>query len=424
MKKYLEKLPQELRDVIRIAADLARKQGARAYLVGGFVRDLLLGVDNLDLDIALEGDGIKFAEAFAKIRQAQVVCHKRFGTAKVYISPTLKLDIASTRKESYPRPASLPLVESGLLEDDLIRRDFTINTLAISLNQQDFGRLLDMFNAKSDIGHKIIRILHDASFVDDPTRIFRAIRFEQRYDFRIEPHTMACLRRALKQDMLNVVQPQRLRQELILLLREQSPWKPVKRMQGITGLGFLDPGLALSKDSPALFRAAGRQIEWFRSNFPKHGRLDTWLIYFMALLDGSSKARICRICRKFVFTKGEEKKIASFGSSRSRVLAKLSRKKLLPSDIFHTLEDLSYEVIILVKACARDKLARERIDEFLRKYDGTSLLVGGHQLKELGFIPGPHFQKIFQELLNAKLNGRLKDREDELEFLKRLKNNE
>jgi tRNA nucleotidyltransferase (CCA-adding enzyme) len=424
MKEYLKKLPQELRDVLISAGELAHKQKARAYLVGGFVRDLLLGVDNLDLDIALEGDGIRFAEAFAKNTHAQVVCHKRFGTAKVNISPGLKVDIASTRKECYPRPASLPLVETGLLEDDLIRRDFTINTLAISLNRRDFGGLLDMFEGKRDIGHKVIRVLHDASFVDDPTRILRAIRFEQRYDFRIEPRTMACLRKALKLDMLNVVQPQRLRRELILILSEKDPWKPVKRMQGITGLDFIDPGLSLSKDAAGLFRSVGKQIDWFESNFPRHRRLDTWLIYLMALLEGAGKARIGRICGKFVFAKGEEKRIAGFCSSGPAILARLSRKKLLPSDVFHTLEELSYEVILLLKACARDKLARERIEDFFRKYNGTNLLVGGHHLKELGFVPGPHYQKIFDALLNAKLNGRLKDREDELEFLKNLKKNE
>jgi len=406
-----------------LAGNIAYEQGAKAYLVGGFVRDLLLGVDNLDLDIALEGDGIKFAEAFAKSMQAQAICHKRFGTAKINITPQLKVDIASTRKESYPHPASLPLVERGMLEDDLIRRDFTINTLAISLNRRDFGRLLDMFSGKRDIADKVIRVLHDASFVDDPTRILRAVRFEQRYGFRIEPRTMSCLKKALKQDMLNVVQPQRLRQELALILREKDPWKPVKRLQGITGLDFLDPGLSLSKNSAALFRSAGRQIAWFESNFPKHRRLDTWLIYLMALLEGSNKAGIDRICRKFVFTRGEEKRLVSFVSLRSGVLDRLSRKKLLPSDVFHTLEDLSYEVILLIKSCTRDKLAQGRIEEFFHKYNGTNLSVGGHHLKELGFVPGPHFQKIFRELLNEKLNGRLKGREDELEFLKKLKKN-
>ncbi|MFA5373701.1 MAG: hypothetical protein WC354_05940 [Candidatus Omnitrophota bacterium] len=421
MEKYLKKLSQELQDVMALAGELAGNRGARAYLVGGFVRDLLLGVDNLDLDIALEGDGIRFAEAFAKRMNAQVVCHKRFGTAKVNISHLLKVDIASTRKESYPHPASLPLVERGLLEDDLIRRDFTINTLAISLNRQDFGRLLDVFDGKRDIRHKFIRILHDASFVDDPTRILRAIRFEQRYGFRIEPHTMSCLRKALKQDMLDVVQPQRLRQELVLMLSEKEPWKPIRRMQEITGLDFLDPGLAFSKDTLDLFRSAGRQIRWFESNFPRRRRLDAWLIYLMTLLGGSSEAVTSRICRKFVFSKGEEKRIASFVSLKADILAKLSRKKLLPSDVFHMLESLSYEAILLIKACCRDRLAQRRIEDFFHKYNGTNLSVGGRHLKDLGFVPGPHFQKIFRELLNEKLNGRLKGREDEMRFLKKLK---
>ncbi|MDD4894296.1 MAG: hypothetical protein PHW54_03160, partial [Candidatus Omnitrophica bacterium] len=235
MKKYLSKLPKEIRDFISVAGDVAFSCGMPVYLVGGFVRDLILGVDNLDLDIVVEGDGIKFAELLSLKLNAGLTLHRRFGTATLIIDKYFKVDIATARREYYPEPAHLPEVTCGTLKDDLIRRDFTINAMAVSINRRDFGTFIDCFGGKKDLAAKKIRVLHDLSFIDDPTRILRAIRFEQRYSFRIEPKTLKLLREAKRLKMLEKVQPQRLRDELILLLKENKPLKQLRRIKELIG---------------------------------------------------------------------------------------------------------------------------------------------------------------------------------------------
>ena len=211
MKTYLNNLPKEIQNLIRLTGDIASQNNMYAYLVGGFVRDLILGAKNLDLDIVVEGEGIKFAEALAQRLQAKLIRHRRFGTATVILKKRLKVDIATARSEVYPKPAYLPIVRPGRLQDDLFRRDFGINCLAMSINQADFGRIIDLYGAKEDLRRRRIRILHGLSFIDDPTRILRGVRFAARYNFRLEAGTRQLLEEALKSKMLDKVQPQRTR---------------------------------------------------------------------------------------------------------------------------------------------------------------------------------------------------------------------
>ncbi len=185
MKKYLQRLPKEIQDLIYLSSEVAAANHFRAFLVGGFVRDLVLQVKNLDLDIVVEGDGIKFAEDIVDFLKARVVKHSRFGTATVTLSAAVKIDVASARVECYPAPACLPQVKNGSIKEDLKRRDFSINAMAISINKKDFGRLIDFFDGINDLRKSKIRVLHDLSFIDDPTRILRAVRFEIRYGFAI-----------------------------------------------------------------------------------------------------------------------------------------------------------------------------------------------------------------------------------------------
>ncbi|MCK7504238.1 MAG: hypothetical protein MZV70_09195 [Desulfobacterales bacterium] len=170
---------------------LADSLGYHAFLVGGFVRDLLLRIENYDIDIVIEGDGLLFAEEMAKNFGVKVRPHKEFATAKIIYPDGFKIDIATARLEYYKAPAALPVVEHSSLKLDLHRRDFTINTLAISLNKNTFGLLIDFFGAQRDIKEKTIRVLHSLSFVEDPTRVFRAIRFEHRFGFQIGKHTLS-----------------------------------------------------------------------------------------------------------------------------------------------------------------------------------------------------------------------------------------
>jgi len=420
VREYLKKLPQEVQDLIHLASNVASGNNMPAYLVGGCVRDLILGVRNLDLDIAVEGDGIKFAEDFAKVLKAKLTRHKRFGTATVILKDNLKIDIATARRETYPHPASLPLVTPGTLKDDLARRDFTINAMAISIGMRDFGRLIDFFRGKSDLSHKKIRILHNLSFIDDPTRILRAIRFEKRYNFEIEPEALACLKRATRIKMLEKVQPQRLRDELILILKEEQPLRQIKRIKDLVGFGFINSHLTVSKSTYKLLSSIENCINWFKKIYSKRRQLDVWLIYFIGLTDSLNSNDVKAICKRFVFKRGEEKRISTYKRLKRKFILELRKGEIKPSKIFSLLEPLAYEIIILLKAKYKNRNIQRYIEDFFEIYNGIRIQICGDDLYRLGIVGGPYYQKIFAKVLKAKLNSLVKTKDEELALIKKL----
>jgi len=420
MREYLKKLPEEIQDLIHLASDIAFQNNMPAYLVGGCVRDLILGVKNLDLDIVVEGDGIEFGEDLASTLKAKLIRHRRFGTATVIIKPSLKIDIATARKETYPYPASLPLVSRGTLRDDLARRDFTVNAMAISITEKDFGKLIDFFSGNSDLRHKKIRVLHNLSFIDDPTRMLRAIRFEKRYNFEIESKTLHYLKEAVRLKMLEKVEPQRLRDELILVLKEEQPLKQIKRIQKLIGFGFVNPHLRILKNTYKLLNAIRNQIGWFEKIYARRRQLDTWLIYFMGLIYSLNINEVKAVCKKFVFRKGEEKRILNCRKVSSRVMRQLSRDKIKPSKIFDLLEPLSYELILLLKAKSKNVYVQKHIEDFFEIYNGMRIQTCGDDLHRLGIRPGPQYQKIFLRVLKAKLNGLVETKEEELALINKM----
>ncbi|MDD4954225.1 MAG: CCA tRNA nucleotidyltransferase [Candidatus Omnitrophica bacterium] len=426
MKKYLERLPGETEGIIHAVKQICARQGMSAYLVGGFVRDLLLGVKNLDLDIAVEGDGIKFAENLAELTRGKIIRHKRFGTATI-ITPGgssvfagRKIDIASARSESYPQAAHLPVTRPGSLKDDLYRRDFTINAMAISLSPGSSCELLDFFGGQADLKKKNIRVLHRLSFIDDPTRILRAVRFEQRFAFKIEPETLEYLKEAVKMKMLEKVQPQRTRDDLILVLKEDKPIREIKRLQELANFSFLSPRLSLAKKEFLLLNSIEKEINWFKKNFTRRRPLDTWLLYLMGLLDSLGAGQIRSICKKFAFRKGDQKRILGVREEAHALIKELSKNKVKPSRIYGLLEPLSYEAVIMLKAKYKDRLVQKRIADFFEVYNGMQISVSGKDLQKLGASPGPQYRKIFTAVLDARLNGAVKTRGDEMRLIKRL----
>ncbi|MCX7927996.1 MAG: CCA tRNA nucleotidyltransferase [Candidatus Omnitrophica bacterium] len=421
MQQYLIKLPSETLSLIETCRTIAAKMKVRAYLVGGFVRDLIMGCPNLDLDITVEGDGIDFAQNVAEKLNAHVLVHRRFGTATISIGHHHKIDIASARKEIYPKPASLPEVSSGTLKDDLYRRDFTINTMAISINSDDFGRLIDLFGGQQDLKKNYIRILHPASFIDDPTRILRAIRFEQRYQFHLEPHTYRCLEEAVKKGMLEIVQPHRLRDELILILKEKQPPKYIHRIHRLCGLKFIHPHLKFTRHIQRLLFSAGESLEWFDKNFPKHRTIERWLVYLLCLVDSLTLEEATLLGKRFAFRSSETNKILSYLANRNQVLRRLSCVTIRPSTVYQLLQPLADEVILALLANRKDKNLLHHIELFFRHYNKVSLSIKGKDLHQMGFTPGPQYQHILRSVLHAKLDGIVKNHKEEREFVQRFK---
>ncbi|MCH7501177.1 MAG: CBS domain-containing protein, partial [Nitrospinae bacterium] len=237
----VERLPKDIMSLLNTIAESADRMGVSAYVVGGFVRDLLLRIGNLDMDIVIEGDGIKFSRALGKELNAKVVSHQKFGTAVVCLPDGFKVDVATARTEYYKHPAALPTVEMSSIKSDLFRRDFTFNSLALRLNGKDAFTLLDFFNGQRDLKDKVVRVLHNLSFIEDPSRAFRAVRFEQRLGFRIGRQTEAFIKHAVKKKFIEKLSGARLYNELVLILKEPYPLNCLRRMKELDLLQTIHP---------------------------------------------------------------------------------------------------------------------------------------------------------------------------------------
>ncbi|MCX5711516.1 MAG: hypothetical protein NTY47_00370, partial [Candidatus Omnitrophica bacterium] len=232
----------------------------------------------------------------------------------------------------------------------------------------------------------------------------------QRYGFKIEPHTLGLLKDAIKLNMLEVVQPQRVRDEVILLLKEYNPIRAIKRLNSLVGLKFINVSLNLDNADFALFRNISREISGFNKNYPGLRRLDPWLIYFCAMIHNLSLKNSIEICRKFVFRKGEEKRIIAYKKINREFIRKLCDKKIKFSGIYRLLEPQSYEVILMLKAGFANNVLSKNIDHFFSRLSTTRIHTSGNDLRELGLKPGPHYQKIFRQLLDAKLDNKVRNK--------------
>ncbi|MBN1299257.1 MAG: CBS domain-containing protein, partial [Actinobacteria bacterium] len=241
MRERLKRfLPAEIIKILKQASIIAKSLRYKIYLVGGIVRDILLGISNLDIDIVVEGDGIIFAQKLASLTGARIESHEKFRSAVIILNDNKHLDIATSRIEYYKKPAALPEIEPGSISQDLARRDFTINTLAMSLNKADFARIIDYFGGKKDLAEKRIKVLHKLSFIEDPTRIFRAVRFEQRLGFKMDNQTEKLAVSSIGMNMVSELNGIRIRDELISILNEKQPWKAIQRLYCINALNKIN----------------------------------------------------------------------------------------------------------------------------------------------------------------------------------------
>ena len=419
-KKMVSMLPAGIVRLLKNIGSLSNESGFSAFLVGGVVRDLLLGAKNLDLDIVVEGSAIEIGKVLANKLKGALVIHKRFGTCTVVTKDRLKIDLATARKETYERPAALPTVEFSSLKDDLIRRDFTINAMALSLNSASFGQLVDFFGGQSDLLHGRIKVMHDASFIDDPTRIFRAVRFEQRFGFTIEAHTQNLIRNAIRQEMFDKTQAQRIRDEIMLILKEAKPLRAVKRMSELHELRFIHHNIALDHHIIKLCNAIDETCKWYEKASFRKRPVEKWLVYLMALCDNLTYKEMAALCDKFVFRRVERLRLLACKEKADRLLRILrSRKALKASQIYAHLIGLSFEELIFIMAKSDSSRARSRIKEFLQKYQGIHLKIGGSDIRSLGLKPGPVFKKILDKVLHQKIDGILKTKRDELDYARK-----
>lgn len=419
LKRYLQGLPKDLLKMIMLAKDTASSLKYNSYLVGGFVRDLIMQRNNFDLDIVIEGDGIEFANHFASYIKAPVIRHRQFGTATIITPQKFKIDIATARQETYPYSGSLPCVSVSNIQNDLKRRDFTINALAIRIFPGKFSELIDFFGGYHDIKKKKIRVLHDKSFIDDPTRVLRAIRFEQRFGFRIERKTLNLIKGAKRLGVFKTVSCYRLKDELVHILKEENNLACIERIDELLGWDWFIPGLKLNERKKIFLNSVKKTIDWYNEKFPHKRVLDCWLMYFIVLIADIEKKKLDSFLDKFSLKKGEIKRINSYLACKKN-LKKILKNKLKPSQVFKYLQPLSYEVIILLKASSKDPQVSKHIENFFKIYNNTRLHIGGQDIKKLGIPQGYIYQTIFKKLLYAKLDKNIITKDEELNFVKNL----
>ena len=415
----LNRIPVRPLQLLKQIGRLGDERGVSVYLVGGVVRDLLLKRENLDLDLTVEGDGIAFARVVADRYGAGLAVFERFATARLAFPDGLKMDIATTRRESYAQPALLPTVQPASIEADLSRRDFTINAIAVQLNRRQFGRVLDPCGGQGDLRARAIRVLHTGSFQDDPTRIFRAIRFEQRFGFRLERTTVGLLAQAASTALIQGLSGPRLRNEILLLLAECDPVRAIARIGQLKLLRFLHRRLSYTKNVKRVVTAVPKALVWWARRFPD-SEIDRSILYLMALSSKSSQVVVDGIIRRLALSREQAKNMRFVGGRVDRALKRLTEKGTVrPSQVYHLLADFSDEALVLLLVKQRSAQHGARVSLLKRhlvayvKNKSVKTALAGRDLQAMGLQPGPQYKTILGKLLDARIDGMIKTEAEE-----------
>ncbi len=423
----------------KIAA-IAKKNNIKAYVVGGAVRDSLLGRKDFGVDITVEGDGMAFGKMLQKEFGGLLCQHSKFKTASLTfttlcsskpfalchsepfichserseesqhtihdksreesLSNKKTIDIASCRKEKYLGIAELP--EVGIchgvsLQEDLKRRDFTINTIVLDIEAK---KIIDLLDGRKDLDSKLIRVLHPKSFVDDPTRIFRALRFAGKLGFELEPVTKSLALDAIKKGLIKKLSPKRIRDQIVLILKEYERQKILELMHQFGVLTQL--GLKLPEDK--LFKSIDKNLKL--AIRPSDHQ---WFVYLLGIINFENPSEF------IVFTRLELQKIERLHKLETSITSLETIKK--PSEVYKLLNNLSNEELLFI-ASAYPKL-KSKILKFLKVYQKVKLNISGKDLKQLGIKKGPLYKELLSVVLYAKLDGKLQSRKEELEFIKK-----
>jgi tRNA nucleotidyltransferase (CCA-adding enzyme) len=374
------------------------------YLVGGTVRDILLGERNFDVDVVVEGDAIALARAVAAKLDGRVRAHKKFGTAVVLYDENERLDLVTARSETYHAPAVLPTVAPGTIQEDLHRRDFTINAMAVSLKGENLGELVDPFDGRTDLEAGRIRILHDRSFIDDPTRILRAIRYEDRYGFRMDEHTVELARQCIATGHVGDLSGARLRDELIALLSEGDVSHAIPRLAELGAEKEVHPHVVADVEAVGLFDRLRELNERYGLKVP------AWRLGLEALARKLPPAEIDGWLFALKVRNRDGDQITAAITEGPKIAEDVSNDSLAPADVVALAEPQDPDAPLFALALTDSP----RLHEYFERLRGIRLEISGADIAELGLAESPRVGEILGELRRRKLNGELDGRESEL----------
>lgn len=429
VRRMRESMSPGMWQLTKTIAREAQKHAVGLYVVGGFVRDLLLDTPNQDIDLVVEGDAIALVRAIRRVYGGDMHTHAQFGTAKWLLDDTVaanlgmdnpdwpeSVDFVTARTEYYEQPTVLPTVQSSSIKLDLLRRDFTINTLAIRLSPEPWGELLDFHGGEQDLEEKIIRVLHSHSFIDDPTRMLRAVRLEQRLGFTIEPRSEELIRDAL--NLLDRVSGDRVRHELALILGETDPLRALERLEALGILHAIHPDLRVDD----WFRAAFDTLQTARLHppWPSLAHFENWMLTAFALFTARlPEGELETLGRRLQFSRTKLDHLHQ-GRVAISLLPDLSHEQL-PSVIVRLLEGLDEVGWLAAWSCAPHGLAREQIARFACTWRFVKPTLDGRDLQAItGVKPGPLYGVWLGALRQAWLDGEITTPAEERDLLRRL----
>ncbi|HWP95803.1 MAG TPA: CBS domain-containing protein [Syntrophomonadaceae bacterium] len=412
-----ERLPSRLLSTLRLAGQIAGELGCHVYCVGGFIRDLLLRVPNFDVDLVVDGEGETLTRALAEHLGGKERVHERFHTGVVILPDGSKIDIATARTEYYEFPAALPNVEKSSMRDDLYRRDFTINTMAVCLHPDCFGDLIDYFGGRQDLEKGLVRILYNFSFVEDPTRILRAIRFEQRYRFQIEPDTLRFAQDAIERRLLGKLSYKRILQEIILILGEKDPVPSLDRMQEIGVWKYILPEVRPQTIDRTTLRRIPIVSVWWEERYLQMN-LKTWLVFIQVILSQLNEEDLQAVMERYRLSSHAQKCLRESRQVEG-VLAALAEKAMKPSRLDELIGDWSPEGIVYLLLSIHTEGTWDEVVHYLDAKEKARVEINGNDLKKAGVKPGPVFSTILNGLYKAKLDGRVQNRADELAMVQK-----
>jgi tRNA nucleotidyltransferase (CCA-adding enzyme) len=391
--------------LLQLVTDESTRRGLPLYSVGGSVRDLVLGRPFNDFDLTVEGDAIALARSLVSKHGGSVTPHTKFGTAKWFLPEHLKtdhdtLDLISARSETYRHPASLPTVRFGSIEEDLRRRDFSINALALRLDGAHFGELRDDHKGIEDLQNGIVRVLHPRSFIDDPTRMYRAVRYEGRYGFKIADDTLALLPEA--RPLVENLSAQRIRHELDLILDEPKAVSMLRRLDELDLLSVIHVLLAnFSKSYLATVVSSDAVLQ---------NRNSRWLLWLMHL----NEQEIEFLNERLHFTAELLRMLRSAALLETNLPALIGLK---PSQAAELLEGYSIKALEVFSAAWQDERVKNLLGTYLSEWWHVKPKTTGHDLKKRGIPPGPQYNEILRRLRAAWLDGEVKSEEEERKLL-------
>ena len=411
-----ENLSRELLEMLVKLGKRADKLSVKIYIVGGVVRDLLLGRENVDLDLVVEGDAVRYIKSW-EADGANVAVHSRYKTGTIIFPDGHKVDVATSRREFYEYPVAQPTVSSDSLKHDLYRRDFTINSMAISINSSTWGQLIDYFGGRRDLEKSSIKVLHNLSFVEDPTRVIRGIRLEERLGFRIEDNTLRLLNSCVRGGLLSLLSGFRLRSELELCFLETRPHLFIKKMRERDVWEVLFPGIRTESDSLLIVRRMTFLLKRLGGEFPDFGK-KLWLAFLAALLYESPESVLFAVEDRLHLSQRERKctevSILEIGS----VEQNLGGSSPVPNSRIRRYLS-SYEFLsVLFWAAATDRFrVRRRLLLYLGRLHKVESMLTGRDILDLGAKEGPEIGSMLETLRDARLDGAVETREDEINWV-------